>query len=55
MVDFLEGFEIIVDYISEDDDIFLMLFEGKNEVGEFFEFMEVSVDDVLNDGVCNEF
>ena len=55
MADPLEGLEITVDYISEDDDISSMLPEGKNEVGEFSEPMEVSVDDASNDGVCNEF
>ena len=55
MADPLEGLEITVDDISEDDDISSMLPEGKNEVGEFSEPMEVSVDDASNDGVCNEF
>ena len=55
MADPLEGLEITVDYISEDDDISSMLPEGKNEVGEFSEPMEVSVDDASNDGVFNEF
>ncbi|CAH3136738.1 unnamed protein product [Pocillopora meandrina] len=55
MADPLEGLEITVDYISEDDDISSMLPEGKNEVGEFSEPMEVSVDDASNDRVCNEF
>ena len=55
MADPLEGLEITVDDISEDDDISSMPPEGKNEVGEFSEPMEVSVDDASNDGVCNEF
>ena len=55
MADPLEGLEIIVDDISEDDEISSMPPEGKNEVGEFSEPMEVSVDDASNDGVCNEF
>ena len=55
MADPLEGLEITVDDISDDDDISSMPPEGKNEVGEFSEPMEVSVDDASNDGVCNEF
>ena len=55
MADPLEGLEITVDDISEDDDISSMPPEGKNEVGEFSEPMEVSVDDASNDRVCNEF